>query len=122
MSGRSRRASARERLRAAAVLGVFVLLHGLVAVLLVDAVHAEVSAGTADSPAAPAGAPAGQLEAPTPTETPAAPAYCDVLAEVFYGLPVMQRFERDFELRPLPSRHHNASIANSTRPASPPAT
>jgi hypothetical protein len=39
-------------------------------------------------------------------ETPAAPAYCDVLAEVFYGLPVMRRFERDYELRPLPSRHH----------------
>jgi hypothetical protein len=38
-------------------------------------------------------------------ETPAAPAYCDVLAEVFLGLPIMQRFERQYELRPLPGRH-----------------
>jgi hypothetical protein len=39
-------------------------------------------------------------------ETPAAPAYCDVLSDVFYGLPVMQRFERDFNVAPLPARHH----------------
>jgi hypothetical protein len=39
-------------------------------------------------------------------ETPAAPAYCDVLSEVFYGLRVMQRFERTYEVRPLPGRHH----------------
>jgi len=39
-------------------------------------------------------------------ETPAAAAYCDVLSEVFYGLPVMQRFERDFNVTPLPGRHH----------------
>jgi hypothetical protein len=39
-------------------------------------------------------------------ETPAAPAYNDVLSEVFYGLPVMRRFERHYEVRPLPGRHH----------------
>jgi len=39
-------------------------------------------------------------------ETPAAPAYNDVLSEVFYGLPVLREFLRHYELRPLPSRHH----------------
>lgn len=39
-------------------------------------------------------------------ETPAAQAYNDVLSEVFLGLPVMRRFERQYEVRPLPSRHH----------------
>ena len=39
-------------------------------------------------------------------ETPAAPAYCDVLSDVFFGLPVMQHFERDYDVWPLPGRHH----------------
>jgi hypothetical protein len=39
-------------------------------------------------------------------ETPAAPAYNDVLSEVFLGLPVMRRFQRRYEVRPLPGRHH----------------
>jgi hypothetical protein len=39
-------------------------------------------------------------------ETPAAPAYCDVLSDVFFGLPVMQRFERTYDVWPLPGRHH----------------
>lgn len=38
-------------------------------------------------------------------ETPASPAYNDVLAEVFYGLPVMREFLRHYEVRPLPGRH-----------------
>jgi len=38
-------------------------------------------------------------------ETPASPAYNDALAEVFYGLPVMREYLREFEVRPLPSRH-----------------
>lgn len=38
-------------------------------------------------------------------DTPASPAYNDVLTEVFYGLPVMAEFLRHFEVRPLPSRH-----------------
>ena len=38
-------------------------------------------------------------------ETPAAAAYTDVLAEVFYGLPVMREFLRRYEVRPLPARH-----------------
>ncbi len=39
-------------------------------------------------------------------EVPAAPAYNDVLSDVFYGLPVMRAFERRYEVRPLPGRHH----------------
>ena len=39
-------------------------------------------------------------------ETPAAPAYQDVLSEVFYALPVMRGFERRYEVQPLPGRHH----------------
>ncbi len=39
-------------------------------------------------------------------ETPAAPAYNDLLSEVFFGLPIMRRFERHYEVRPLPGRHH----------------
>jgi len=39
------------------------------------------------------------------TETPAAIAYSDVLAEVFCGLPVMREYLRRFEVRPLPGRH-----------------
>jgi hypothetical protein len=38
-------------------------------------------------------------------ETPAAAAYNDVLAELFYGLPIMRAFLRGFEVRPLPGRH-----------------
>jgi len=37
-------------------------------------------------------------------ETPAAPAYNDVLSEVFYGLPAMRAFLRNYEVRPLPAR------------------
>ena len=39
-------------------------------------------------------------------ETPAAPAYNDVLTEVFQGLPIMGAFLRDYEVRPLPARHN----------------
>jgi hypothetical protein len=39
-------------------------------------------------------------------ETPAAPAYNDILSEVFYSLPIMRAFERHYEVRPLPGRHH----------------
>ena len=39
-------------------------------------------------------------------ETPAAPAYNDVLSEVFLSLAVMRAFERQYEVRPLPGRHH----------------
>ena len=38
-------------------------------------------------------------------ETPASPAYNDVLAEVFLGLPVMREFLRHYEVRTLPARH-----------------
>lgn len=39
-------------------------------------------------------------------ETPAATAYCDVLSEVFLPLPIMGAFQRRYETRPLPGRHH----------------
>lgn len=39
-------------------------------------------------------------------ETPAAAAYNDILAEVFFGLPVMRQYLRRFEVRPQPSRHN----------------
>ncbi len=39
-------------------------------------------------------------------ETPAAAAYNDVLAEVFYGLPIMRVFLRHYEVRPQPARHN----------------
>src|SRR6266702_1762187 len=38
-------------------------------------------------------------------ETPASPAYNDVLAEVFYGLPVMREFLHRYEVRYSPARH-----------------
>ncbi len=38
-------------------------------------------------------------------ETPAAPAYNDALSEVFLALPVMRRFLRRYQVRPLPARH-----------------
>jgi uncharacterized circularly permuted ATP-grasp superfamily protein len=39
-------------------------------------------------------------------ETPAAVAYNDVLSEVFFALPVIREFEKTYEVRPLPGRHH----------------
>ena len=39
-------------------------------------------------------------------ETPAGGGFNDVLAEAFYALPVMRRFLRDWDLRPIPARHH----------------
>jgi glutathionylspermidine synthase len=38
-------------------------------------------------------------------ETPASPAYNDVLADVFYGLPVMREFLHEYEVRYAPARH-----------------
>ncbi|HXL35931.1 MAG TPA: hypothetical protein VN954_01885 [Ktedonobacteraceae bacterium] len=38
-------------------------------------------------------------------ETPASPAYNDVLADVFYGLPVMREFLHHYEVRYSPARH-----------------
>src|SRR6266581_7076418 len=38
-------------------------------------------------------------------ETPASPAYSDVLTEIFYALPVMREFLRRYEMRSLPARH-----------------
>ena len=38
-------------------------------------------------------------------ETPAGPAYNDVLTELFYGLPAMRELVKRWDLRPLPARH-----------------
>ena len=39
-------------------------------------------------------------------ETPAGGGYNDVLTEAFHALPVMRAFAHQFDLRPLPARHH----------------
>lgn len=39
-------------------------------------------------------------------ETPAGGAYNDVLAEVFYALPIMREFLRGWDVHPVPARHH----------------
>ena len=39
-------------------------------------------------------------------ETPAGGGYNDVLAEAFFGLPVMREFLRRWDVRHLPARHH----------------
>ncbi|HEV8193816.1 MAG TPA: hypothetical protein VGP82_20375 [Ktedonobacterales bacterium] len=52
-------------------------------------------------------------------ETPAAPAYNDVLTEVFYGLPVMGAFYQRYMLSPLPARQNVLySLLNAYRAAS----
>lgn len=38
-------------------------------------------------------------------EVPAAPAYNEVLTEMFLGLPVMREFEKEYEIYPIPARH-----------------
>ena len=38
-------------------------------------------------------------------ETPAGAGYNDALSQAFYGLPVMRRFLRRYDARPLPARH-----------------
>ena len=39
-------------------------------------------------------------------ETPAGGGYNDVLTEVFYGLPIMRAFLREWDVQPLPARHN----------------
>ena len=39
-------------------------------------------------------------------ETPAAPAYNDVLSTAFMTMPVMGPFQKKYEVQPLPARHH----------------
>lgn len=38
------------------------------------------------------------------TETPAGAGYSDALAELFYGLPVFQEFQRDYHVSPVPCK------------------
>ena len=52
-------------------------------------------------------------------ETPAAPAYNDVLTEVFYGLPAMRAFHRRYMVSPLPARQNVLyALLNAYRAAS----
>ena len=39
-------------------------------------------------------------------ETPAGPAFNDVLTEMFYALPAMREFVKRWDVRPLPARHN----------------
>lgn len=39
-------------------------------------------------------------------ETPAGGAYNDALSEMFFALPIMREFLRQWDVRPLPARHH----------------
>ncbi|MGQ0712654.1 MAG: hypothetical protein ACT4PJ_02860 [Gemmatimonadaceae bacterium] len=39
-------------------------------------------------------------------ETPAGPSFNDVLTEMFYALPAMRAFLRQWDVRPLPARHN----------------
>ena len=43
-------------------------------------------------------------------EVPAAPAYNDVLSELFLGLPIMREFLRTHEVRALPARHSTMHV------------
>lgn len=45
-------------------------------------------------------------------EIPAGQAYNDVLSEVFFGMPIMREFEKWYEVRPLPARHHMLHALN----------
>jgi len=53
-----------------------------------------------------AGSPPSLYFAEYNAETPAAAAYNDALSEVFLALPIMGAFQRRYEVRPLPGRHH----------------
>jgi hypothetical protein len=62
---------------------------------------------SADSPPAqPEGDGVGLYFSEYNAETPAAAAYNDSLSQVFLALPVMGTFQRRYEIRPLPGRHH----------------
>ena len=39
-------------------------------------------------------------------ETPAGPSFNDTLTEIFFALPVMRKFVRRWDVRPLPARHN----------------
>jgi hypothetical protein len=47
-------------------------------------------------------------------ETPAGVSYNDALSEIMAALPVMRKFERRYELRPLPGRHHVLHVLNES--------
>jgi len=47
-------------------------------------------------------------------ETPAGVSYNDALSEIMAALPVMRKFERRYELRPLPGKHHVLHVLNES--------
>jgi len=47
-------------------------------------------------------------------ETPAGVSYNDALSEIMAALPVMRKFERLYEMRPLPAKHHVLHVLNES--------
>jgi hypothetical protein len=47
-------------------------------------------------------------------ETPAGISYNDALSDIMFALPIMRKFERRYELRPLPGKHHVLHALNES--------
>lgn len=47
-------------------------------------------------------------------ETPAGISYNDALSDIAFALPVMRKFERRYEVRPLPGKHHVLHALNES--------
>lgn len=47
-------------------------------------------------------------------ETPAGISYNDALSEIMNALPIMRKFERRYEMRPLPGKHHVLHALNES--------
>jgi hypothetical protein len=47
-------------------------------------------------------------------ETPAGISYNDALSDITFALPVMRKFERRYEVRPLPGKHHVLHALNES--------
>ena len=47
-------------------------------------------------------------------ETPAGISYNDALSDIMFGLPIMRKFERRYEVRPLPGKHHVLHALNES--------
>jgi hypothetical protein len=47
-------------------------------------------------------------------ETPAGISYNDALSEIMAALPIMRKFERRYEMRPLPGKHHVLHALNES--------
>lgn len=47
-------------------------------------------------------------------ETPAGISYNDALSDIMFALPIMRKFERRYEVRPLPGKHHVLHTLNES--------